>query len=202
MVLVLVRNRFMHTTTNFLLANLAVAGLWIAIWSIPFVYFTASSSRKGSRLHVQVYLHEQPKRGIHSCFRVYNGNSMERYYALLKSMDTQVRLTKGDVKRVVAGLWLLSILLNAPTIIYAEYDGEQCVYVLDKKAYGLLIILFPTLASCIITFCYFRISKELYFSKTVCKEDVDPLNDLKSKLRISNFFLSKLLVSFCVTYHL
>ena len=38
-------------------------------------YFTAPSSGKGSRLHVQIYLHEQPKRGIHSCFSVYDGNS-------------------------------------------------------------------------------------------------------------------------------
>lgn len=71
--LVVVRNRFMHTTTNFLLANLAVAGLWTAIWSIPFVVATLLPHHL--RLHVQIYLHEQPKRGIHSCFSVYDGDS-------------------------------------------------------------------------------------------------------------------------------
>ena len=195
--LVVVKNRFMHTTTNFLLANLAVAGLWTAIWSIPTLLphhlgkvadfmckFISMNNLSGVSILVSASTMAIP--------------ALERYFALLKPMDTQMRLTKGDAKRVVAGLWLFSILLNTPTIIYAEYDGEQCVYVLDKKAYGLLVILF-TLATCIITFCYFRIIKELYFSKTVCREVVDPLNDLKSKRKIVKLLLIQV-IGFFVCY--
>ena len=190
--LVIVRNRFMHTTTNFLLANLAVAGLWTAIWSIPFVVATLLPHHLGKVADFMCKFISMNK--LSGVSILVSASTMailalERYYALLKPMDTQMRLTKGDVKRVVAGLWLFSILLNTPTIIYAEYDGQQCVYVLDKKAYGLLVILFTMLATCIITFCYFRIIKELYFSKTVCREDVDPLNGLKSKRRIVKLLL-------------
>lgn len=35
------KNRHVHTTTNFLLANLAVAGLWTAIWSVPYVVLSS-----------------------------------------------------------------------------------------------------------------------------------------------------------------
>lgn len=196
------KNRHMHTTTNFLLANLAAAGVWTALWSIPFVAFNS-------------FTHEHGKVGDFLCKFVSMNNmsglsilvsvctmtllAVERYYALLKPMNTQLRLKKGDVWQYVAGFWLFAALLNMPTILYAEYDEtqEQCVYIWNKSTYAVVIVFFTALAACTITFCYCKIIKELYFSKTICSEGVE--QDLESKRRIVKLLLIQV-IGFFVCY--
>lgn len=73
-----------------------------------------------------------------------------------------------------------------------------------KKAYAVLIVLCTSLAAFAIAFCYFKTIKELYFSKTICREDVEQRQDLESKRRIvkllssnSGHWLLCLLYSIC-----
>ena len=55
---------------------------------------------------------------------------VESYHALLKPMNTQLRLKKGSVWHAEAGFWFFAALLNMPIVLYAVYDEktEQCVY--------------------------------------------------------------------------
>ena len=89
--LVVVRNRFMHTTTNFLLANLAVAGLWTVIWSIPFVVATLLPHHLGKVADFMCkFISMNNLSGVSILVSASTMAilALERYYALLKPMDT------------------------------------------------------------------------------------------------------------------
>lgn len=196
------KNRHMHTTTNFLLANLAAAGLWTAIWSVPFVVFKSLSHQRGKVgdfLCKFVSMNNMSGLSILVSVCTMTLLAVERYHALLKPMNTQLRLKKGSVWQAVAGFWLFAALLNMPTILYAEYDEdkEQCVYIWNKTTYAVIIVFFTALAACTITFCYCKIIKELYFSKTICREGVE--QDLESKRKIVKLLLIQV-IGFFVCY--
>lgn len=113
----------MHTTTNFLLANLAVAGLWIAFWSVPFVILNSLTHvhEEGGQFLCK-FLSMNNMSGISIVVSVGTMTllAVERYFALLKPMNTRLRIEKSAVWKYVTGLWLFATLLNMPTILYAE----------------------------------------------------------------------------------
>lgn len=86
-----------------------------------------------------------------------------------------------------------------PTVLYAVYDEKtgQCVYTWNETSHAVFIVLFASFSACTITFCYCRIIKELYFSKTICNEDVG--QDFESKRRIVKLLLIQV-VGFFVCY--
>lgn len=192
----------MHTTTNFLLANLAVAGVWTAVWSVPFVVLnslTHEHGEVGDFLCKFVSMNNMSGLSIIVSVGTMALLAVERYFALLKPMNTQLRVKKGAVWKYVAGIWLFAILLNIPTILYAEFNEEeqQCVYIWSKTTYAVVIILFASFVAGTITFCYCKIIKELYFSKTICNEGVE--RDLESKRKIVKLLLIQV-IGFFVCY--
>ena len=190
----------MHTTTNFLLANLAVAGLWIAFWSVPFAILNSLThvhEEGGQFLCKLVSMNNMSEISIVVSVGTMTLLAVERYFALLKPMNTQLRIEKSAVWKYVTGLWLFATLLNMPTILYAEFDEERqkCVYIWNQTPYAVTIVFFAAFSANIITFRYGKILIELYISKTICNEGVEEDQESKQKvvklllIQVIGFFL-------------
>ena len=116
------KTRAMHTTTNFLLANLAVSDI-ITVLVEP-ICFTSS---------LVGYLSDGF--GRFACkFAVLNIIAMtvssftltalavERYHALLKPFSTGLRLKEENVKQAIALIWISSVLFCLPLFFFREWS--------------------------------------------------------------------------------
>ena len=123
----------MHTTTNYLLINKAVADIITLLWS-PAVYAIALAK-----------IHPSGLAGDTLC-KFFTGNeivdvgtsvsiinltflAIERYNALIKPFKYRVRLTMENIPYAVAVMWTLAILVCVPGFIQFKYDEskQSCV---------------------------------------------------------------------------
>lgn len=184
LVIIIVRKTpLMHTTTNYLLMNLAVADL-LTLLFCPGLYDFALS-----RVHLEGFW------GDLIC-KLFAGNAIvpitinvavltvctiavERYLALLKPFRSNLRITEGKVKYVIAVLWFLALLSCIPDIQANTYDITSSKYpckrpwsldeyFLHKPFIIFTCVCFGIVSSVILLFCYFEIIRGLYFAKTIC----------------------------------
>ena len=210
----------MHTTTNYLLMNLAVADL-ITLMICPGMYdFALKNVRLDKTL------------GDFIC-KFFAGNAVvpitinaatltvcaiavERYLALVKPFYTGLRLTKKRVPRVVAFIWAFAVLSCIPDLItnttepnyHSTYPCKR-PWSLDEYFHhkGFLIftgVLFGLVPSAIIFFCYFGIFRGLFITETICATPEGQehcsnaaLEDQRSKKQLFKLLLW-LMILFCV----
>lgn len=125
--------QIMHSTTNFLLVNLAVSDcLTLLVWP----------------LHWKIWWREKRLYGITGDLlcKTFTGVTIidilcvvssftlttlaiERYHALMKPFHTSLRLSIEYVKPVIGIIWFSSILLCLPDLILRSLDNEfnSCV---------------------------------------------------------------------------
>ena len=176
----------LHTTTNYLLMNLASADL-LTLSFCPGLYDFA--------LH-NVYL--EGFSGDLIC-KLFAGNAVvpitinvavltvcaiavERYLALLKPFRSNLRIDEDKVKYVIAFMWLLALLSCIPDIQANTYNISSSTkypckrpwsldeYFLHKPFIVFTCVGFGVMSSVILLFCYFEIIRGLYFTKTICSE--------------------------------
>ena len=209
----------MHTTTNYLLTNLAVADL-ITLMMCPGMYDFALNK---VRLQKAV--------GDFIC-KFFAGNAVvpitinaaaltvctiavERYLALVKPFQTRLRLTKKRVPYVVALLWILAVLSCIPDLITNTIEPNHhsnhnypCKrpWSLDEYFHhkGFLIftgVFFGLIPSIIIIFCYFGIFRGLFITDTICATSKSSSNaapeDQRSKKQLFKLLLW-LMIIFCL----
>ena len=210
----------MHTTTNFLLMNLAVADL-ITLMICPGMYdFALKKVRLDQTL------------GDFIC-KFFAGNAVvpitinaatvtvcaiavERYLALVKPFYTRLRLTKKRVRPVVALIWTIAVLSCIPDLItnttepnhHSTYPCKR-PWSLDEYFHhkGFVIfscVFFGLIPGSIIIFCYFGIFRGLFITETICAPPEGPerssnaaLEDQRSKKQLFKLLLW-LMVLFCV----
>ncbi|XP_071807515.1 uncharacterized protein [Asterias amurensis] len=119
-VFVIVRNRSMHTVTNFFLLNLAVSDLLVTLCCVipTLLWFTQDTWRLG------VFICKAHKAAITmtttaSVFML-TVISMERFIAILYPFQTKRILTVQRLIGVVIVIWLLSITLSVPLFVFYE----------------------------------------------------------------------------------
>ncbi|XP_078355904.1 tachykinin-like peptides receptor 86C [Oculina patagonica] len=180
----------MHTTTNYLIMNLAVADL-LTLLLCPGLYDFALTK-----------VRLQGLTGDLIC-KLFAGNAVvpitinvavltvctiavERYLALVKPFRTGLRitLTEEGVVRVIATLWFVALLSCIPDVlanthvetVYSQYPCKRPwsldEYSLHKPFITFSCVCFGIISSAILLFCYFEIIRGLYFSKTICAESV------------------------------
>lgn len=203
------KTRSMHTTTNFLLVNLAVSDVITLLWC-PRTYSFAFYST-----------HPTGTLGDYIC-KVFTGNAIigvaiassvltlailatERYHALMKPMQTQLRLSHERVKYVVCVIWVASILISLPDFIqnkYSEHYG-RCVCPFSLEIASELrvhvvctVIFLGFVPFLILAYCYFQIIRGLFFKNTVCSRAPSGVGDRQTKKR-----LAKLLISVTVAFY-
>lgn len=175
--------RSMHSTTNFLLVNLAISDfLTLLLW--PF--------------HWQIWWRQRPLTGEIGNFlcKTFTGLSIldilyvissftltalaiERYHAIMKPFRTGLRLSVENIKLVIGVIWLSSILACLPDFVLRELDSNllQCVgpwtihMNFESRFYVICnLVVTVYLPFLILVFCYSSLVKGLCFTNTVCSE--------------------------------
>lgn len=194
--------RSMHTTTNFLLVNLAVGDLMTLLWCIPY--------------KVLIFLFEHPSglAGDFLCkfFTSYNvtvitltvsiftltGLSVERYRALINPLHRKFRLDLDNVWYAVGAVWIAATAFMVPLFVVTEYvpAAKTCRVKWPSKGqedlYSMCIMVFSIFVPLTVTLvCYIRIIKGLYFSNTICAIPAGPqqASDLQEKRKIVKILL-------------
>ena len=184
--------RSMHTTTNYLLLNVASADittlLFIAIQLITSMHFSRFNSflcKFVSNGFVSIVTHTV------SSF-TFTLLAIQRYYALVKPMTASRRLSNDNVAYAILVIWLVAVGLVTPIFVVADADSNgYCDFgASDNKmvlyVYVLLTISF-IIPFIIIATCYLRIIYGIHFKKTICgnkSERVDTRQEITEKHRL------------------
>ena len=205
------QNKSMHTTTNCLLVNLAVADI-VTLVSCPRTFSFAFYP-----------IHPTGTTGDFIC-KFFTGNAVvstaiacsvltltvlatERYHALVKPMRTRLRLSKENVGKLIAVLWLLALGISVPDYVANRYSVQYgrciCPFSLemanDLSEHVLCTLFFlGCVPFFVLTFCYFQIIRGLFIKNTICSQK-NTANDRRAKKRLAKLLLSVTLV-FYVCY--
>ena len=183
------KTREMHTTTNYLLANLAVSDV-VIICTIP-VHF-ANFSQLTCKFKVFRDI------AIASSVLTLSLMAVERYHALLKPFRSNLRLNEENIKKAIAFIWALSTVLGFPEFFLNEWnhdDHSGKIYCascngpwgfdpdLSSKIYLIIYFIFTVcIPVTIFLFCYGSLIKGLNFSNAICAESTNEDNSEKKKL--------------------
>ncbi|XP_020910264.1 prolactin-releasing peptide receptor [Exaiptasia diaphana] len=202
-VLVVIKStRSMHTTTNFLLLNLAVADSLTLLWCVPY------------KVLIFAFVHPSGVGGNILCkfFTSYNVTvitltvsiftlttlSVERYRALINPLQRKFRLDLETVPYAIAAIWIASAAFMVPLFVVTEYipEAKACRVKWSSKEqedlYSLCIMVFSIFTPIMITVvCYIRIIKGLYFSNTICAipTGLQQQSDVQEKRKIVKILL-------------
>ena len=187
------KTREMHTTTNYLLANLAVSDA-ITLFTIPMMYF-AYGRDCGRPLE---------NFGQFSCKFVVVGAiatvsststltviAVERYHAILKPFSSNLRLNEENIKKAIVLIWTLSTVVGFPGFFLNICNDEKTScdgpfgsdLNLARKIYLITYLIFTIYIPIVVfLFCYGSLIKGLYFSNAICAESTNEDNSEKKKL--------------------
>lgn len=192
------KTKAMHTTTNYLLVNLAASDILVLLWCPSTYNFAVVGSFPEGQL------------GDYLC-RFFTGDPMdtlclgvtlftltvlavERYQGLVTPMTARYTLTKKTVIYAIVATWIISLLISIPDFIFTHVDRTtgKCVSPLGpemdarsgKATYIVIAIsLYIFLPLVIITFCYFQILRGMFITRTICAGPANG-NSEKRKLAI------------------
>ncbi|XP_044181814.1 somatostatin receptor type 5-like [Acropora millepora] len=188
------KTREMHTTTNYLLANLAVSDA-ITLFTIPMFF-----------AYIEVCGRPLENFGKFSCKFAVVGViatvsstltltviAVERYHAILKPFSSNLRLNEENIKKAIALIWTLSIVVGFPGFfLNICYDEKTCdgpwgsELSLARKIYLITYVLFTMYIPIVVfLFCYGSLIKGLYFSNEICAESTNEDTSEKKKLLIT-----------------
>ena len=171
------RNRSLRSTTNILLAFVAVSDLISLICFIPFAFFLAFPLPGGVLGAVFCWVFARPNAAsvtIAVSLTTLALLAIERYHALVKPLNNRLRLTKDNVFYWIFGISVYAIALAIPLFIFTVFDKQNktCTYDFGKNGRRIYFSVFGfgvSLAMAVICFCYWRIIKGFYFgSQKVC----------------------------------
>lgn len=106
--------------------------------------------------------------------------AVERYNALIHPLNNGRRLTEKNVGYAIAVTWLSCAVLYAPLVSYFEYGGnaEQChdffsiEFLLSHEDQFIVEGIVLGLIFLVMAYCYFHILKGIYITKTVCSVEL------------------------------
>ena len=199
MIRIVHKTREMHTTTNYLLANLAASGS-IVILMYPFCLayygdhdFVASLNDDFRKFSCKFIVVVQTS--ITSSALTLTLLAVERYHAILKPFSSNWRLHEESIKRAIFAIWFLSIAIGLPGFFLYVWSSKQssCIGpwgVESSKAIQIYLLIYSTFTTYIPTvvflFCYGSLIKGLYFSGTICgSENINGDNSEKRKLLVT-----------------
>ena len=171
------RKRGMRSTTNILLAFVAVADLISLISFVPFASFLVFPPPGGLLGAIFCCIFVRPNVAsltIAVSITTLVLLAIERYLALLKPMKNRLRLNKDNITYWVSGILLYALALPVPLFVFTLFDKQErtCKYnfgIHDRRDYFAVFGFGVALAVAVICFCYWRIIKGFYFgSRKVC----------------------------------
>ena len=203
------RKKAMQTTTNYLLVNLAITDILTLLGASQSQVFRLAYTHPGGR--VGDYLCKFITGGtiVTIALTVATFNlaliAIERHNALIIPLNETIRLKEENVIRPIAAFWIVSILLSVIPFMKAGFSESQgkCVDVWDiDLAYNnrefvfAMVILKGIIPYIIILYCYTKIIRDLFFSKSICSANVCE-EDFKRKRRIAKLLISVTVAFYC-----
>ena len=206
----------MHTTTNYLLMNLAVADLTTLMFC-PGMY---DFSLNKMSIHRTL--------GDFIC-KVFVGNALvpitinvgaltvctiaiERYLALVKPFNIGLRLNKGRLPYVVAFLWVTAVLSCIPDFMTNTIDTNPLSKYPCKRPWsldeygdhkGFIIytgVFFGIIPCVTVFFCYLEVFRGLFITDTICATPNNGPSNQALEDRREKRQLFKLLVSLTILF--
>ena len=179
------KTRDMHTTTNYLLANLALSDVITILLAWPSMLIVSSGFEKFScKLYVVSILPIQVSSFTLTVLAV------ERYHALLKPFRTGLRLKEDNIKQAIAVIWISSVAICLPGFFLIEWS-ENNSYCIPNKVYFIIILVVLTYIPMIVfLYCYGSLIEGLYFSQTICTENTNEDRNSEKKKLVITFILA------------
>jgi len=207
----------MHTTTNYLLMNLAVADL-VTLIICPGMYdFALKKVRLDKTLGDLICKFFAGNAvvpiTINAAALTVSAIAVERYLAPVKPFYTRLRLTKKRVPHVFGLIWTIAVLCCIPdmltnTIEPSHRSTYPCKrpWSLDEYSHHKWFVIFTgvffgLIPSIVIFCCYFGIFRGLFITNTICATPESTSNaaleDQRSKKQLFKLLLW-LMILFCV----
>lgn len=197
-IIVVRKHRSMHTTTNFLLTNVAVSDIISLVFFVPGMilrFFKHPSGSLGSFLCKFVTMHHVAGIALLVSGLTLTLVSVERYNALLQPMRLHLKLEKRRVATAICLIWGFSIAFVLPLFIEQNYVDEVEDCHMDWKnnasrVYWALLATIVGISLSLMTFCYFQIVKALYFENILPPNDNSSEQDIKDKQKIITILIT------------
>ena len=180
------KTRDMHTTTNYLLANLAFSDVIAMLLVWPLMLILSSGYEKFScKFSVICTLPV-----LVSSFTL-TVLAVERYHALLKPFRTGLRLKEDNIKQAIAVIWISSVAIFLPGLFLNEWN-ENYTSCIPNKVYSVIIIpiILAYIPMIVFLYCYGSLIKGLYFSHTICTENTNEDRNSEKKKLVITFILA------------
>lgn len=192
------RHRSMHTTTNFLLANVAVSDIISLVFCVPGIilrFVEHPGGNVGSFLCKFVTMHLVAGITLLVSGLTLTLISIERYKALLRHTSLHLKLHKQRVIIAISLIWGFSIAFVLPLFIKQRYEEKvkQCFMEWkesNSRIYWTLLATLVGVAVITMTFCYFQIIKALYFNNILPPNESNIEQDDKDKQKIITILIT------------
>lgn len=187
------KKRCMRSTTNILLAFVAVADLISLVCFVPFAFFLAFPIPGGILGAIFCCVFARPNVAsvtIAVSITTLALLAIERFHALLKPMNNRLRLNKNNVSFWICGILVYAVALNVPLFVFTEFDKQNRICAYDfgangRRNYFAVFGFGVALAVTVICYCYWRIIKGFFFgSRKVCVSE-----ELQHKRRVVKLLL-------------
>ncbi|KAM9255477.1 LOW QUALITY PROTEIN: putative G-protein coupled receptor 25 [Cariama cristata] len=130
--------------------NLAVADV-IFVCTLPFLAAGARGNRWLLAKGLQVSSYAI---AVNRCSSILflTALSVERYLVIRKVLDTKMLGSQRHVRVTCGVIWIVSLLLGAPSLLYRRLDGDDCYE--DGEDFSLAMVFLTFLLLGVISFCY------------------------------------------------
>ena len=174
---VVLRNRVMRTPMNYLLVNLAVADMTVAVFiAARYIFTLIFTQPKGTAGDIVCQLITGEAfvwvGALASAFSL-ACIALERYLAIKFPYDERKRITTTKLKRIVVVGWVLAVSWNMPLFMYAQYDpvNEFCLFKWPTGNFAqfhspLCAIVYGVLPITIMIYLYSKLVYKLWFRPT------------------------------------
>ena len=181
------KTREMHSTTNYLLANMAVSDVITILLFQLIRYLGDKFGNFFCKSFVIVGI------AIKVSAITLTVLAVERYHALLRPFITGLRLSKENIKKAIAFIWVASVLICFPELFFQEWSetystcvGPWSLHINQaSKIYMIVMAAIYYLQFVVMGFCYGSLITGLYFTNTVCPEIDEERSSEKKKLVIT-----------------
>ena len=182
------KTRDMHTTTNYLLANLALSDVITILLSWPSMLISIANSEFEQFICKFSVVSILPISVSSFTLTVL---AVERYHALLKPFRTGLRLKEDNIKQAIAVIWISSVAICLPSFFLSEWN-ENDSYCVPNKVYSVIIIpiILAYIPMIVFLYCYGSLIEGLYFSHAICTENTSEDRNSEKKRLVITFILA------------
>lgn len=193
------KRRSMHTTTNFLLANVAVSDVISLIFCVPGIvlrFYEHPGGSLGNFLCKFVTMHLVAGITLLVSGLTLTLIAVERHSALLRPMESRLKLAKRRVATAICIIWGISIALVFPLFIEQKYVKEVKDCHMDwsktsSRVYWVFLATVVGISLLILPFCYFRIVRALYLENILpATSNHSPEQDARDKSKIIKLLIT------------